>query len=107
MKDHRILRAWERYGVKLEGADVDAMSAMIKRGDGLILRRDDHGTVHAVRYAETIFIVAYARETIRTFLAPDTFKSGAAHKWNCSPRRRKMQRDARRNGWAGHQDAGR
>src|SRR5690606_6547265 len=67
---HAIERAWERYGVDLTPADLDAIAADCTEGRSVLLRHDEHADVHMVRYAGVVMVVAMRGGVIVTFLPP-------------------------------------
>jgi hypothetical protein len=70
--NHALRRARERYGVKLQGKELDEISAKIAKGDAHRLNRTGDTIVYAVFHGDHLLVAAYKRKEKRvlTFLFP-------------------------------------
>ena len=78
MSDHRCERLWERYGIDMTQAQVDALLPLCVQGN--CMRKSDDGYVHVILWSGIALIPVVRHypngRRICTFLDPDTFTAG-------------------------------
>jgi len=80
---HAIERAWERYGLRLEQADLRKIGRLIRERKSMMTRRQGDGReVHTVRYLDCPAVVLWDARggAIVTFLPIEEITSGAGYR---------------------------